>query len=385
MTNSLFKYFNWFVYDSKILNWNHIDKCILILFFFVFTKVIWISWKLFTIANPQFYPFVHLGTLNFHLKIEIIQLICSIILIGLIFLKRKSKKAQEFFPYFCLVLLTTSLVFDWYSAGLLATGTVINSMSFIYLLIVLFDREYIVFTLIYSVGLSIFFLNSGIVNSDLKFPPLFNLTQIGYPNFKNQFWLWSTIYFSVPPFMVGLFILSTILRQWSARENYVTQLSQKDGLTAVYNRRVLNDFLMELDRDRSSNYPYAILLIDLDHFKSVNDTYGHLIGDRILIASAKLIQQNIRRTDILGRYGGEEFLIIIKETHPYEIRRLAERCRLALADYPHIINAQKTIIVTCSIGVAFSHANYSALQVLNEADQALYQAKTRGRNQVSIA
>lgn len=384
MSKSILDRVRWFVFDSKILSWNQICKCILVLIFYLFTKALWIAWKIYTITTPEVHAFVNLNTVYFHLNIEIVEFFFTLMLIFLLLLNRDKEWAQHFFSYFCVVLLITSLVFDWYSSGLLEAGTVINAMSFIYLLIVLFNRKLLIFAMLYAVTIFILFLSSGIVNGQNQYNPLFNIDQIGYPNFKNPFWLGSTIYFSVLPFLVGVFILSTILKQWSARELYVTQLSQKDGLTAVYNRRVLNDFLLELDERYNSNFPYAILLIDLDHFKAVNDTYGHIMGDKILISAAMILKQSIRKTDVLGRYGGEEFLVIIENTHPYEIQRLAERCRLAVASKRHLIAPEQSIYVTCSIGVAFSHADHSSLQVLNEADQALYQAKMRGRNQVSI-
>lgn len=385
MFRSLTKYFHWFIYDSKILNWNQVHKCILVLLFFLFTKALWISWTFFALNNPEFEKFVNIETLHFHLKIETVEFFFVIGLIGILFFNQHRDWAQHFFVYFCIVLLITSLVFDWYSSGLLAAGTVINAMSFIYLLIVLFSRKTLLFTLVYATLVFIYFLNSGIVNGQEQYAPIFNLAEVGYPNFKNSFWLASTLYFSVPPFFVGVFILGTILRQWSARELYITQLSRMDGLTAVYNRRALNDFLLELDQQDQSHVTYAALLIDLDHFKMVNDTYGHIIGDKILINSAKILRDNIRKGDLVGRYGGEEFLIIIKNTHPYEIQRLAERCRQAVASQRHFINSHETIQVTCSIGIAFSDPTRNALTVLNDADQALYQAKTQGRNQVCLA
>ena len=385
MSKSLLGYVRWFVFDSKILNWSQVNKCILVLVFYLFIRALWISWKGFTLLTPEVQQFVNLETLYFHLNIEIVEFFFTLVVIFILSINREKEWAQHFFPYFCAVLLISSMVFDWYSSGLLEAGIVINAMSFIYLLIVLFDRKMLIFTLTYGIAVFIYFLSSGLVNGQVQFKPLFDIDQIGYPNFKNSFWLGSTIYFSAPPFLLGVFILNTILKQWSARESYVTQLSRKDGLTSIYNRRMLNEFLLQLDETEACDYPYAILLIDLDHFKSVNDTYGHLMGDRILVSSANTLKQIIRRSDVLGRYGGEEFLIIIENTHPYEVQRLAERCRSALASHRHAVDPMKSIFVTCSIGVAFSHASQSSLQVVNEADQALYEAKTRGRNQVSIA
>lgn len=108
---------------------------------------------------------------------------------------------------------------------------------------------------------------SGVVTGEYKYVPMFHLTAIGYPNFKKSFWLASTVYFSVPPFLLGVFILSTILNQWRKREIVITELSEKGDLTGICNRRILTKHLVRLDQEQASLSGYAILLLDLDHFK----------------------------------------------------------------------------------------------------------------------
>lgn len=370
-----------YVGDPNILNWSHIHKCVLVLVFFLFTKTLWIGWKIFALSSPEYHQYLNLDAMRFHLKIEIIEALITLFIVPCFHWLRDYDLAKKILPHICIGLITTSLVFDWYSSGLLAAGTVINAMDFLYLMIVLFDRKFLVTTLIYTVSIFILFLSSGMVDGEMNYAPLFNLANIGYPNFKNHFWLASTFYSSIPPLIVCVSLLGTILKQWRDREQYITQLSQRDGLTSIYNRRVLTETLMLLDQDHPDQ-PYAILLIDLDFFKAVNDTHGHIVGDHVLIDSARLIQQAIRSTDILGRYGGEEFLIMTKNTNFDEIQVLAERCRMALAEFRHVIDADLKIQVTCSIGVALSTDHQSAMAVLDHADQALYEAKINGRNQV---
>ena len=258
-------------------------------------------------------------------------------------------------------------------------------MSFIYLLIVLFDRKMLIFTLTYGIAVFIYFLSSGLVNGQVQFKPLFDIDQIGYPNFKNSFWLGSTIYFSAPPFLLGVFILNTILKQWSARESYVTQLSRKDGLTSIYNRRMLNEFLLQLDETDTSNYPYAILLIDLDHFKSINDRFGHDVGDHVLRRVAKVLNTNIRGNDMVGRFGGEEFLMILQTSYLDQIIEIAERCRKQIEQEYFVINDNLSIQITASFGISIYQNGMTHEQVIKRADQALYVAKEQGRNQIQCA
>lgn len=373
------------VRDPNVLNWSPIHKCILMLVFFIFIKTLWITWKVYTLSSAELIEYINYDSILFHLKIDIFEFFLIVFILPVFHLNRGGSQAQHYLPYCCMVLLISMLVFDWYSSGLLAAGIIINVMSFIYLMIVLFERKILFFSLCYSLLIFSVIHMSGIVTGVHKYAPMFNLATLGYPNFKNSFWLASTLYFSVPPFLIGIFILSTILNQWRKREIFITELSQKDDLTGIYNRRVLTQHLVRLDQEQHAIFSYAILLLDLDHFKRVNDTYGHIVGDQVLIQSAQILKQNLRTDDLLGRYGGEEFLIIIHNSHFYEVYRVAERCRQALENSRYLAGVGIEIQVTCSIGIACSESGQNALSILNEADLALYQAKSKGRNQVIFA
>lgn len=236
-----------YVRDPNILNWSSIHKCVLVLVFFLFTKLLWIGWKIFSLSSPEFHQYINLEPMRFHLKIEIVEVLVTVLMIPTFHLLNNQLWAKKILPHLCIALITTSLVFDWYSSGLLAAGTVINAMDFLFLMIVLFDRKFLVTTLIYTVFIFIVFLNSGMINGELNYAPLFNLANVGFPNFKNAFWLSSTAYSSIPPLIVCISLLSTILKQWREREQYIIQLSQRDGLTSIYNRRVLTENLLALD------------------------------------------------------------------------------------------------------------------------------------------
>lgn len=128
-------------------------------------------------------------------------------------------------------------------------------------------------------------------------------------------------------------------------------------------------------------------MLDIDHFKQMNDQYGHYVGDRALQHLVALVKSNLRETDLFSRVGGEEFIILLKNNSLSETEKIAERIRRSIAETPLKLAQREPITLTVSIGV--SHSNLPttlALQELvNQADQALYQAKTRGRNQVILA
>jgi|SRR5687768_6163115 len=162
-------------------------------------------------------------------------------------------------------------------------------------------------------------------------------------------------------------------------------LAQTDPLTQLVNRRALTiSLLSEMERVRRYNAPLALLLLDLDHFKLVNDTYGHLGGDDVLLGVANLLQRAARTVDTVARYGGEEFVIVLPETGKQGALSFAERLRSKLATHRFVIAGGEEIHITGSLGVATypSQGIESVEDLFRAADAALYRAKGSGRNLV---
>ena len=162
-------------------------------------------------------------------------------------------------------------------------------------------------------------------------------------------------------------------------------LSVTDSLTGLYNRRHFEDTL-EREFLRASRYKnnLSFAIIDVDFFKKVNDTYGHSAGDFVLKEVAYLILQNLRKTDMVFRYGGEEFTVIITETPKEKAIVPLERLRKAVEEYPFSYNGQD-IKITISIGISEVCENITTVhQLFDDADRALYKAKENGRNQIQI-
>ena len=157
--------------------------------------------------------------------------------------------------------------------------------------------------------------------------------------------------------------------------------AMKDGLTGLWNRAAfLEIFKQELSRAERANASTGLLLLDLDHFKRINDSYGHLAGDAVLREMALRFKQNVRSYDFVGRYGGEEFLIALPGCDRAQLRKRAEGIRKAISDEPVRV-CKVEIPVTVSIGaVVASTGAISILDVLRVADRALYKAKNAGRN-----
>lgn len=163
-------------------------------------------------------------------------------------------------------------------------------------------------------------------------------------------------------------------------------LAITDGLTGLYNRNKLNDILAEeFARYRRHRRPFAVLLLDIDHFKALNDTYGHLAGDEVLKSVARTLAHSIRSVDFAARYGGEEFVIVLPETNTDTARDLAQRICSQIQKDRHRFQDQ-ALAVTLSIGVAgIRDDDKSVDAIIARADAMLYEAKNAGRNRVHCA
>lgn len=164
------------------------------------------------------------------------------------------------------------------------------------------------------------------------------------------------------------------------------ELSVLDGLTNIYNRRYLDQRLsQELADSRRHHKPLTVALLDLDHFKSLNDTYGHQAGDHVLCELTGLISDELRQHDILARYGGEEFALILAGSSSADGLQLGERLRRTIAENKFVFKDQ-ALPVTISLGLAtFPEDGDDRMALLRAADKALYRAKEAGRDRVVVA
>lgn len=163
------------------------------------------------------------------------------------------------------------------------------------------------------------------------------------------------------------------------------RLASEDELTGLSNRRhLLTRLEEELGRSRRYRLALSVLLIDLDHFKRINDTYGHLIGDEVLERLGQMLRGSLRRSDLAGRFGGEEFCVVAAHTNADSARAFAERIRRMVGELNFAPQGKPPFHVTCSIGVATADEATTATQLLARADEALYRAKNNGRNCVCV-
>ncbi|MGE4497149.1 MAG: diguanylate cyclase [Deferribacterales bacterium] len=184
----------------------------------------------------------------------------------------------------------------------------------------------------------------------------------------------------VPGHSEWLLSFSDITKLEQEKELYMV-MSNQDYLTGIFNRKKFYDELnKEIDRVHRYSQKLSVIMFDVDHFKTVNDTHGHQIGDVVLQQISSIVQKAIRKTDVLARYGGEEFAVLMPGTPRQGASDIAERLRIEIEDasFPHSGR------ITCSFGVAEIDEHDNADTFINKADVALYKAKDKGRNRVEV-
>ena len=155
-----------------------------------------------------------------------------------------------------------------------------------------------------------------------------------------------------------------------------------DGLTGLWNHRYFKEILdREIKKSQRYKNHLSLMMLDVDHFKNFNDKYGHTIGDLVLQKVALTIKENIRETDIVGRFGGEEFIVISKTGNIKNLYALSEKIRILLSEL-NITGAER---VTASFGGSISKSGMSIKELINKADKSLYEAKAAGRNKVIVS
>lgn len=189
-----------------------------------------------------------------------------------------------------------------------------------------------------------------------------------------------------------LFIIERVLetkklRELAGKSEYYRKLSNIDDLTGIHNYRFFKEMLKhEIERHSRYNRPLSLLMIDIDNFKEVNDNYGHLVGDQVLRQTAHLLKKSIRSCDIVSRYGGEEFAVILPETLPDEALKVGDRIVKTIPCHDFKVaetNIGKEISVTVGLASFPKDADNAKLLIEN-SDKALYQGKQAGKNQVYV-
>lgn len=291
------------------------------------------------------------------------------------FLHRRLSKVLVVGPPFALIVMFTFLMDDL-NARIIASGLIFVSHCFLALTILSSRKKVIAgrgkYLLTAGLILTICVLFIRIVNVALNpnaISDMFNQTPIQVMTFFAAF--------------LALILMSNgfVLMSKERADEHILQMAMKDQLTGAWNRiRLEKEAPQEITRLERYGQPSSLIIVDLDHFKRVNDQYGHIAGDLILKEFCSVVQSCIRTTDILARWGGEEFVILLPNSGYINATPLAERIRLAVEKHEFPYNLKLSV----SIGLTTCQPSDNWNSWLDRADKALYRAKSDGRNRVQL-
>ena len=368
-----------FFQNQLLRNWTLLNKTMLILSLSIFINLFMLAWDLFVLYHPQFYPWVNLAVIHTHLSLGMIFMSVFIGLLLLCHFCSQQRWVEKFMPMLSVQLFTLVLLIHGYFVGSFSPATMVGYVGWAGVGLILFDRK-IIYCALAPATIVLLLLNYLSTFAGLPYAPLFNMEPMNQ-TVMHPFWVMSMVFFLVPLMLVCLFLFEILLSQWRTREATIEKFSRLDPLTNVMNRRSIANQLEQLHQQRKALY--SVVLLDLDHFKHINDNYGHCMGDQVLIQVAECLAQHVREQDMIGRFGGEEFILFLPNTTTEQAQHVAERCRIALTEL-NFVYEQQPFSISASFGVSSSQNASEPQQIIRQADQALYAVKTAGRNQVQI-
>jgi diguanylate cyclase (GGDEF)-like protein len=327
----------------------------------------------------------HLHYLHVTEVLSLVSILCLNVLLAFILYTRKNNQSSTLPSNIQLYFIGQPLALYAILNGIpqLITGLLLGVLPFLGL--ILFNRKHVFYAAclmwVEIVGLAIAVSTGLLPNA-----PLF-IDQVKPAQVPLAFLL-VQILMSAPIAAVVYIMGHSLMQGIVLRENKILELSRRDGLTGLWNRRYLNEVLEhEIALTHRNLYCLSILILDLDFFKKINDTFGHHAGDKVLLATSAVLQKCARTTDYVGRYGGEEFIVILPNCDARMSIEVADRYRKSLeAQKIHV--GDHVIQVTASFGVTTMLPTNTCLynmqmcldDLMNTADKALYEAKEQGRN-----
>ena len=372
--------FSQFWEHEPLINWNMLKKCILLLILASLISLFGIIWDSFVLLNPFTWQWVNLPLVRSKLWTNVIMLFVFLSLIIPCFIYKDKSWVQEIIPILSVQVVTVLLCHIGYLIGSFSPATMVAYVSVVGVGLVLFDRKMIYCALV-PATIALLFCNFLSMYGVLQYAPIFKLEVLNQAQ-MHPFWVGSMFFFLLPILIACLLLFESLLKQWRIRETAIQVLSLLDPLTNVMNRRSISNHLERLHQQ--PNQLYSIVLLDLDHFKNINDHFGHSVGDQVLVNVAKCLANNLRDRDMIGRFGGEEFILLLPNTTPAQAQNVAERCRLAIGELKFTSEDHQEFSISASFGISSTLSADESHSIISQADQALYAVKASGRNQVKI-
>lgn len=370
-----------------LLEWKDRDKCLLLVAFFGLLELFyWGGVDL--VAHFTYFGHFYFSPPGLN-HAQLVFAACTLVWAGLfawgLILHRRQQESIFYVRVslyiYSLPLLVTGNLIGLYNPllGLVLLGSVLTGA-------ILFDFRRIIGPFV-GVVVLLSLLAWSIVNWGVEYAPLLRIDPVSKLHVSGV-WIF-LIMIAASPFVLGVLLVTyLLLARWHERERTIRQLSYIDPLTGLANRRAL--FMQmehQLEYSRRTQEPLAVAMLDLDHFKQVNDSWGHAAGDQVLREVGALLPRLLRRADLMGRVGGEEFVIVLPRAPADAAYQVLERCRAAIEALPIVLADGRCIRITASFGLCTCEVpsyDIDLQQILESADSALYRAKHRGRNRIEM-
>lgn len=364
---------------AAVLEWSAVDKGFIPVAMLLPIYAQYLIWGLYTLQRPDRERLVDVAATNL-LYMVMLSFIAGTVLIALLgLLLRRRHPHLIFFQYLSALYYAMTLVLAGYFVGTMtfAAGVVLMGGPLFGFIVLNRRLVWVAFlaALVLLVALTYATAFGFLPYAPIIRPPL--------DAASNLFWMNSYYFFAAPHLFFILILVDQTLSWWRKREDMIGILSRTDVLTGIHNRRSILDLLEnECARTHRHGPPMCVVLLDLDHFKKINDSWGHPVGDRVLQQAAAMMRDSIRQYDAVGRYGGEEFMLLLPDTTLAGAESLVERCRENLAAISITSDTGEVFSISASFGLVCNEQclAVSAETLIKAADDALYRAKEAGRN-----
>lgn len=372
---------NWRDVLIDIINWNAVDRGLLplALGFPLFLQVL--AWYAYVLRRPDRDQLINVAV-GQQAESVIWLMLGGVVMLGAIgWAIRKRQPDAAWFQYLTTMFYALSMLYLSWTVGTMTFMSGVVMLGAPVAGFILLERGPVLLAFLTGLGVS-FYLSVQGAAGHLPYAPL--VVPPATPQ-AAMFWTLSTYFLSLIPIVVLILLADRALSSWRQREAGIHAISRTDALTGIHNRRSILELLdKEIARTRRHGPPLSVVILDLDHFKAINDTRGHPTGDRVLQHTAAVLQRTIRQCDAVGRYGGEEFLILLPDTTLEGARALADRCRERLAAEVIPDDHGQPFNISGSFGLACNELclDLPSSVLIKAADEALYRAKHGGRNRV---
>lgn len=365
-----------------LLEWDDRDKCLLLAVGFALLQLCY--WLLIEVAaQNQAFAAEYLSATGL-VTTRWVCVLCELLWLALVawgwWLRQRHIRSPLYVTatlyLICIPLIATGHMMGLYNPvlGVMLLGGSLTGC-------ILFDFRRIAgpFVLATSLVLLLAFMT---ITQQLEYAPLMKQLPVNKDSISA---LWVLLMFGISlPFVATAFLVThLLLARWKEREEMAIQLALVDTLTKLPNRRsFFEQTERQLARAARKGLSVAVVMMDLDHFKNTNDSWGHAAGDKVLKKIGEQLPTKLRQGDLVGRIGGEEFAILLADTAADTTQDVIERCRKAVEAMDIVIDSGKHIHITASFGICYAERveNADLEPLLAKADKALYQAKDAGRN-----